>query len=63
MPSESVDLTRDLVQIESVSGNEYEVMEYAQNWFDDYGVPNELDEFTIERDGEEVKMYNLEVGA
>ena len=60
--NEAVDLTQDLVQIESVSENEYEVMEYAQNWFNEYDVPNELDEFTVERGGEELDMYNLEVG-
>lgn len=37
-------------------------MEYAQDWFDGYSVPNEMDKFTVERDGKEIEMYNLEVG-
>lgn len=59
---EVVKLTQDLVQIESVSGNEYDVVEEAQNWFDGYGIPNELDKFSAVRDDEEITFYNLEVG-
>ncbi len=60
---ESVSLTQDLVQIESASENEEEVIRYAQNWFENYNVPSELDAYQSENDrGEEITMYNLEVG-
>lgn len=60
MPESTVELTQELVQIESTSENEQEVLEYAEMFFDE--VPVETDLYSFTRSPNGPTLYNLEVG-
>lgn len=60
--SESVELTRKLVSIESISLEEEEIMRYVHDYFDRRGIPVLLDSFEVEDGDVSKEVYNVEVG-